>query len=150
MCWHKSYDTLVVFEWQDFHKRELRKWWISFIAKDHAFFLRFIKDACSIFLTPFDWSFIKAIATFWYLSLCCVTIKDMDLIPTMDEYLQFLFLTTPLKHVYHPPSRAHYPKWLVKLLGLRVPVVASLIEFGSSSRARISPSQCITTTPPFH
>ena len=56
----------------------------------------------------------------------CVTIRDVDLVPTLEEYDRFLSLSTPLSTVFIPPVRIRYRKQLANLMRFKRPVVGVL------------------------
>ena len=119
----KSYDRVVELERQTFHERELKRWWASFSFKDRAYIKQFLGDATSLFHTPLDWHLLEAIVTCWDLALRCITIRDVDLVPTLEEYDHFLSLPTPVSRVYRPPAQPRYQNRLAELLGLKTLVV---------------------------
>ena len=49
--------------------------------------------------------------------------KDMDLVPTLEEYDRILSLSTPMDQVYLPLVRPRYHKRLAELLGLKMVLV---------------------------
>ena len=55
----------------------------------------------------------------------------MNLVPNLEEYDRFLFLPTSVSQVYQPPTRPCFRKWLVELLGLKMPIVDVLTRYGS-------------------
>ena len=61
----------------------------------------------------------------------CVTIRDVDLVPTLEEYDCFLSLSTPLSTVFIPSVRTCYYKRLTNLMGFKRPVVEVLTWYGS-------------------
>ena len=61
----------------------------------------------------------------------CVTIGDVDLMPTLEEYDCFLSLTTPLSTIFFSTVWPRYRKRLTDLLGLKRPVVEALTLYGS-------------------
>ena len=61
----------------------------------------------------------------------CVTIGDVDLVPTLEEYDRFLSLSTPLSIIFVPSVQPCYHKRLTDLLGLKRPVVDVLTLYGS-------------------
>ena len=119
----KTYHTVVKLERETFHERELIRWWTSFSSKDRAQIKQFLGDATSLFLTSFDWHLLEAIITCWDPALRCITIGDVDLVPTLEEYDRFLSLPSPVSRVYRLLTRSRFRKWLVELLGLKTPVV---------------------------
>ena len=96
----ESYDTVVEFERQTFLERELKRWWASFFFKDQAYIKRFLGYATSLFHTTLDWHLLEAIVTCWDPTLRCITIGDVDLVLTLEEYDCFLSLPTPVSWVY--------------------------------------------------
>ena len=68
----------------------------------------------------------------------CVTIGDVDLVPTLEEYDHFLSLSTPLSIIFVPSIRPRYRKRLTDLLGLKRPVVDVLTLYGSGIRGSMS------------
>ena len=61
----------------------------------------------------------------------CVSIGDVDLVPTLEEYDRFLSLYTPLSTVFVPPVRTCYRKRLTDLMGFKSPVVEALTWYDS-------------------
>ena len=57
----------------------------------------------------------------------CVTIGDVDLVPTLEEYDHFLSLSTPLSTIFVPPVRPRYRKRLIDLLGFKRLVGVDLV-----------------------
>ena len=55
------------------------------------------------FCISLDWHLLEAIVTCWDPLLRCITIGDVDLVPTLEEYDRFLSLPTPVSRVYRPP-----------------------------------------------
>jgi len=88
-------------------------------------------DATSIFHTSLDWHLLEAIVTCWDLALGCITIKDVDLVFTLEEYDRFLSLPTSMSRVYRPLTRSRFHKWLAEFLGLKTPVVDVLTQYRS-------------------
>ena len=127
----KTYDTVVELDWETFHERELKSWWTSFSSKDWAYIKQFLKDATLLFHTSLDWHLLEAIVTCWDPALRCITIGDVDLVPTLEEYNHFLSLPTLVSWVYQPPTQSQFFKQLVELLGLKMPVVNVLTRYGS-------------------
>ena len=64
----------------------------------------------------------------------CVTIGDVDLVPTLKEYDRFFFLSTPLSTVFVPPVRPHYCQRLTNLMGFRRSIVEALTWYGNGIR----------------
>ena len=68
----------------------------------------------------------------------CVTIGDVDLVLTLEEYDRFLSLSTPLSTIFVPPVWSHYCKRLSDLLGFKRPVVEALTWYGDRIEGSIS------------
>ena len=96
----KTYDIVVELKLETFHEKELRNWWNSFSSKDRAYIKQFLRDVTLLFHTSLDWHLLKAIVTYWDPTLRCITVGDMDLVPTLEEYDRFLSLPTPVSRVY--------------------------------------------------
>ena len=58
----------------------------------------------SLFRTSLDWHLLKAIVICWDPALRCITIEDVDLVLTLEEYDHFLSLSTLVSRVYRPPT----------------------------------------------
>ena len=74
----------------------------------------------------------------WDPALRCVTIGDMDLVPTLEEYNRFLSLSTPMSTVCIPLVRTWYCKKLADLMGFKWPIVEVLTWHGSEVEASMS------------
>ena len=68
----------------------------------------------------------------------CVTIGDIDLVPTLEEYDRFLSLASPLSTIFVPLVWPHYRKRLTDLLGLKRPVMEVLTWYGSGIEGSMS------------
>ena len=68
----------------------------------------------------------------------CVTIGDVDLVPTLEKYDRFLSFSTPLSTIFVPSVRPRYCKRLTDLLGFKRPVVKALTCYGSGIRGSMS------------
>ena len=86
----KSFDIVVELKRQTVHERELRRWWTAFSSKDRVYIKQFLGDATSLFCTPLDWLLLEAIVTCWDPALRCITIGDVDLVSTLEEYIAFI------------------------------------------------------------
>ena len=126
-----SYNTLVELEWEDYHERKLKRWWGSFSCGDQALIQQLLGDATALLYTRLDWHLLEFITSCWDLTLRCVTIGNVDLLPTLEEYDRFLSLSTPLGIVFSPLVRTHYYKRLTDLVVLKRPVVEALTWYGS-------------------
>jgi len=56
-----------------------------FSAKDWAYIQQSLGDATSLFCTSLDWHLLEAIVTYWDPALRCITIGDVDSVPTLEE-----------------------------------------------------------------
>ena len=120
---------MVELEQETFHEKELKRWWGSFSCKDQAYIKLFLGDATSVFCTSLDWHLLEAITTCWDPALRCITICEVDLVPTLEEYDCFLALSTLVSWVYQPPVRTSYCKRLAKLLSLKRLVDETLTQY---------------------
>jgi len=118
-----SYDTLVELERESYYEKKLRRWWSSFSCGDRAFLQQFLRDATALLHTTLDWHLLEVITSCWDPVLRCVTIGDVDLVPTLEEYDRFLSLSIPLSTIFVPLVRPCYRKRLTDLLGLKRLVV---------------------------
>ena len=99
-----SYDTLVELEREEYHERKLRKWWGSFSCGDRAFLRQLIGDATALLHTTLYWHLLEVITSCWDPVLRSVTIGDVDLVPTLEEYGCFLSLSTLVSTAFAPTS----------------------------------------------
>ena len=70
--------------------------------------------------------------------MICVTIGDVDQVPTLEEYDRFLSLSTPLSTIFVPLVRPRYHKRLIDLLGLKRLVIKALTWYGSGIEGSMS------------
>ena len=70
--------------------------------------------------------------------MICVTIGDVDQVPTLEEYDRFLSLSTPLSTIFVPLVRPRYHKRLIDLLGLKRLVIEALTWYGSGIEGSMS------------
>ena len=126
-----SYDTLVELERESYYEKKLKRWLSSFSCGYQTFIWQLLGDATTLLHTILDWHLLKVITSCWNLVLRCVTIGDVDLVPTLEEYDHFLSLSTFLSIIFVPPVRPCYHKRLTDLLGFKRPVVEVLTWYGS-------------------
>ena len=126
-----SYNTLVKLERESYYEKQFRRCLSSFSCGDQAFILQLLRDTTALLHTSLDWHLLEVITSYWDLVLRCVTIRDVDLAPTLEGYAYFLSLSTFLSTIFVPPMRPHYCKRLTDLLGLKRPVMEALIWYGS-------------------
>ena len=74
---------------------------------------------------------MEVITSCWDFALSCVTIGDVDLVPTLEKYDSFLSLSTSISIIFVPPVRTRYHKRLTDLMGFKRPVVEALTWYGS-------------------
>ena len=100
-----SNDTLVQLEREEYYEKKLKKWWGSFSRGDQALLQQFLGNAASLLHITLDWHLLEVITSYWDRALRCITIGDVDLMPTLGEYDCFLSLSTPVSTVFIPPVR---------------------------------------------
>lgn len=130
---------------------------VVFILFQGPRFHQRVHRRCHCTISHFSW--LESTRGHSYLlgpSLQCVTIRDVDLVPTIEEYDCSLFFTTPLVWVYWLTNRPCYPNRLVDLLGLKTLIVSTLTQHGSSLggslpfnflTCRFNLAECPTTYP---
>ena len=121
-----SYNTLVELYREFYYEKKLMRWLSSFSCGDRAFIRQLLGDATALLYTSLDWHLLEVITFCWDPVLRCVTIGDVDLVPTLEEYDRFLSLSTPLSTIFFPPVRPRYRQRLIDLLGLKRPVMEAL------------------------
>ena len=126
-----SYDTLVELERKSYYEKKLRRWLSFFSCGDRALIRQLLRDATVLLHTTLDWHLLKVLTSCWDPVLRCVTIRDIDLVPTLEEHDRFLSLSTPISTIFVPPVRPCYCKRLTDLLGLKRPVVEALSRYGN-------------------
>ena len=104
-----SNDTLVQLEREEYYKKKPKKWWGSFSRGDQALLQQFLGNASSLLhigdQAPLDWHLLEVITSYWDRALRCITIGDVDLVPTLEEYDRFLSFSTPVSTVFIPPMQ---------------------------------------------
>ena len=133
-----SYDTLVELERESYYEKKLRRWLSSFSCSDRAFIRQLLGDATTLLHTTLDWHLFEVITSCWDPILRCVTIGDVNLVPTLEEYDRFLSFSTPLSTIFVPPMQPRYRKRLTDLLGFKRPVVEALTWYGSGIEGSMS------------
>jgi len=98
---------------------------------DQALIRQLIGDATALLHTTLDWHLLEVITSGWDPTLRCVTIRDVDLVPTLEEYDRFLSLSTPMSIVFISLVRTRYRKRLVDLMGFKKLIVEALTCYGS-------------------
>ena len=116
---------------RSYYEKKLRRWLSSFSCGDRAFIRQLLGDATTLLHTTLDWHLFEVITSCWDPILRCVTIGDVNLVPTLEEYDRFLSFSTPLSTIFVPPMQPRYRKRLTDLLGFKRPVVEALTWYGS-------------------
>ena len=104
-----SYNTLVELEREDYHKRKLKRWWGSFSCGDQALIQQLLGDATALLYTILDWHMLEVITSCWDPVLRCVTIRDVNLVPTLEKCDRFLSFPT-FEHHFCSTSAATLPQ----------------------------------------
>ena len=133
-----SYNTLVELEWDEQHKKKLKKWWGTCSHGDQALIHQVIGNATALLHTTLDWHLLEVIASCWELALKCITIGDVDLVPILEEYDRFLSLSTLVSTIFVPPVWTCYRKQLANLMGFKKPVVEVLTWHGNEVGGNMS------------
>ena len=131
-----SYDTLVELKREEYHERKLKKWWVSFSCGDRALLRQLIGDATTLLHTTLNCHLLEVITSCWDLVLRYG--KDIDLVPTLEEYDRFISFSTLVSTVFVPPVRTHYHKWLSNMMGFKRPVMEALTWHGSGVGGNMS------------
>jgi len=126
-----SYDTFVEFKREEHHEKKLKRWWGTFSRGVQALLWQFLGGITALLHTRLDWYLLEVITSCWPPTLRCITIGDVDLVPTLEEYDRFLSLSTPVSIDFIPPMRTRYRKNLANLMGFKRPVVEVLTWHGS-------------------
>ena len=121
-----SYDTLVELERESYYEKKLIRWLSSFSCGDLAFIRQLLGDAITLLHNTLDWHLLEVITSCWDPVFRYVTIGDVDLVPTLEEYDRFLSLSTHLSTIFVPPMQSRYHKRLTDLLGFKRPIVEAL------------------------
>ena len=129
---------MVELKRESYYKKKLRGWWSSFSCANWALIQRLLGNATTLLHTSLDWHLLEVITSCWDLVLRCVTVGDVDLVPTLKMYDHFVSLSTPLSTIFVPPVRPCYSKRLTDLLGLKRPVMEALTWYGSEIGGSLS------------
>jgi hypothetical protein len=88
-------DSLVVLRFHNFHTKRMRHWWNLLGGNDHASIKGVFGKFSSLIRLRVDRGLLKALASFWDPTHCCFSIREMDLVPTLEEYAELLQLGSP-------------------------------------------------------
>ena len=133
-----SYNTLVELRREEYHVKKLKKWWGTFSHGDKALIRQLIGDATTLLHTTLDWHLLKVIASCWDPALRCITVRDMDLVPILEEHDCFLSLSTLMSAIFVPPVWTRYLKQLANLMDFKRPVVEALTCHGNRVEGSMS------------
>ena len=117
-------DSLVTLRFQDFCAERMRLWWTLLGEDDHANIVGVFGKFYSLMRLRVDHGLLEALASFWDPTHYCFSIGEMDLVPTLEEYVELLqldspFSETPVIPIQGPRSN----RVLEKYLGLTSAVV---------------------------
>jgi hypothetical protein len=117
-------DSLVVFRFHDFRAERMRHWWTLLGGNDHASIKSIFGKFSSLIRLRVDCGLLKALALFWDPTHCCFSIGEMDLVPTLEEYIELLQLGSPFDDTPFVPSPSLWSnRALGKCLGLTFEVL---------------------------
>ena len=110
-------DSLVVLHFHNFCAERMRHWWNLLGGNDHASIKGVFGKFSSLMRLRVDRSFLKALASFWDPTHCCFSIREMDLVPTLEEYAELfqlgsLFSETLIIPTQSPRSNRVLEKYL--------------------------------------
>ena len=88
-------NTLDEHERESYYENKIRRWLSSFSCGNRAFIRLLLGDATAHLHTLLDWHLLEVITSYWDPILRCVTIGDVDLVPTWRSMIIF-FLFLPL------------------------------------------------------
>ena len=96
--------SLVALHFHDFHAERIRHWWDLLKGEDRALIKGVFGKFSSLMLLRVDRGLLEALASFWDPTHCCFSIKEMDLVPTLEEYAELLQLGSPFSKTPFMPS----------------------------------------------
>uniref|UniRef100_A0A2N9I3T8 DUF7745 domain-containing protein n=1 Tax=Fagus sylvatica TaxID=28930 RepID=A0A2N9I3T8_FAGSY len=112
-------DSLVVLYFHNFRAERMRHWWNLLGGNDHANIEGVFGKFSSFMRLRVDRGLLEALTSFWDPTHCCFSIREMDLVPTLEEYAELLQLGSPFSET--PIIPTHGPRSnrvLEKYLGL--------------------------------
>ena len=114
-----SPDSLVVLHFHDFRAKWMQHWWDLLEGDDRASIKSIFGKFSSLMRLHVDPGLLEAFASFWDPSHCCFSIREMDLVPTLEEYAKLLQLGSPFGESPSVPSpNPRSNRALEKCLGL--------------------------------
>ena len=110
-------DSLVALRFHDFRIERMRHWWTLLGKDDHADIVGVFGQFPSLMRLRVNRGLLEALASFWDPSHCCFSIREVDLIPTLEEYAGLLqldspFSETPVIPIQSPRSNRVLEKYL--------------------------------------
>jgi hypothetical protein len=88
-------DSLVALCFHDFRAERMRHWWTLLGGDDHASIMGIFGKFPSLLRLRVDHGLLEALASFWDPTHCCFSIGEVDLVPTLEEYVGLLQLDSP-------------------------------------------------------
>ena len=85
-------DSLVTLRFQDFCAERMRLWWTLLGEDDHANIVGVFGKFYSLMRLRVDHGLLEALASFWDPTHYCFSIREVDLVPTLEEYAGLLQL----------------------------------------------------------
>ena len=117
-------NSLVVFRFHDFHAERMWHWWTLLGGNDHASIKSIFGKFSSLMRLCVDRGLLEALTSFWDSTHCCFSIGEMDLVPTLEEYVELLQLGSPFGDTpFVPSSNPWSNRALEKCLGLTFEVL---------------------------
>jgi hypothetical protein len=111
--------SLVVLHFHDFCAERMRHWWTLLGGDDHASIMGIFGKFPSLMRLRIDHGLLEALASFWDPTHCCFSIGEVDLIPTLEEYVGLLQLDSPFSEMPVIPIQGpRSNRVLEKYLGL--------------------------------
>ena len=110
-------DSLVVLRFNDFRAEQIRHWWTLLGRDDHASILGIFGKFPSFMQLQVDHGLLEALTSFWDPTHCCFSIGEVDLVPTLEEYVGLFqldspFSETPVIPIQGPRSNRVLEKYL--------------------------------------
>ena len=122
-------DSLVVLRFHNFCAKRMRHWWNLLGGNDHASIKGVFGKFSSLMWLLVDHGLLKALASFWDPTHCCFSIREMDLVPTLEEYVELLQLGSPFSETPIIPTQGpRSNRVLEKYLGLTSTVLRPKIS----------------------
>ena len=104
-------DSLVTLHFHDFRVERMRLWWTLLGEDDHADIMGAFGQFPSLMWLRIDRGLLEALASFWDLTHCCFSIGEVDLVPTLEEYVGLLQLDSPFSETSVIPIQGQTEAW---------------------------------------